>query len=216
MFRPNRIGDHDVLDLSAADFLLPQTNAENLASLGTTVLHNVQTDSAVLGDPVTTINFSTGDAALAWVIGTRKSWSFGRFVTGAVLNNRSMMYSYKANVMMKLSANASQSTLNLHTGIANATSVTVDKTAAVNPMDTMSLLKVGFQANGGLIYYLNARGTFLNTIQNGGASGLFDTNPLGLWFSFTNYATSVNILHCRGSISLYRYSQDLDTFDPTR
>lgn len=216
MFRPNRIGNHSVIDISAADFILPQSDAENLASLGTINAHQVQTDTATLGDPVSTINFNSGDTAKAWSLTANKSWSFGRFITGASLNNRSMMISYAAHVEAIFADAANDIDMTLNIGVANATSVTVDKTTTVNLMDTRKVLFNGYTFNGGRRMGIQIEGTFINSIFNGGSSGDFDTNPMGLWFSLVNFGTVEVITHIHGSLTLYRYSTDIDTFDPTR
>lgn len=217
MFRPNRIGDHPIVDVSAADFTLPQSDAENLASLGTMVLHQVQTDTATLGDPVSCVNFNTGDGLKTWSISSLKSWSFGRFITGAALNNREMMISYSLNATLTLAAVSPEIKLQACIGVANATSVTVDKTAQVNLMDTRVILGMDLSQSE-LTKSISVKGTIVNSLFNGGASGEYDTNPIGLWLAVVNTkssgAAAIKVLS--GSLSLYRYSVDIDTFDPTR
>lgn len=217
MFRPNRIGDHKVADLSAADFALDASTANFAASVGTLSAHQVQAHTATLGDPIATVNFDTVDVTSAWALITLKSYSFGVFVTGAALNDRAMMLAYSLNASLKITTTSTAFELSANMGIANATSVTVDKTAATNLMDTRCILKVKTVESASSNYSINAQGTVLNSLFNGGASGVFDTNPLGLWLSIVNTGTStITLSHLQGSMSLYRYSRDIDTFDPNR
>jgi len=218
MFRPNRIGNPLITDISATDFLLDQSTAENLASLGTLSVPDVQTDTATLNDPVSCVNFNTGAGHVSWAIGGLTSWSFGRFLSGVKPNDADMVYAYAANVVVTISNNQSQFAISLYAGRANASTITVDKTASVNPIDEMACLYTSKSEGAHAIEMLNAQGTFIDSLHNGGASGVFDENPIGLFFSVENWGPSgsVNILAVKGSLSFYRYSQDLKTFDPTR
>lgn len=215
MHRPNRIGNHHIADISATDFFIPASGAEFTASEGGMVTHQVQTDTAVLGDPITTVNFNTGDASPAWPLATRKTWSFGRFVTGLAINERDVLFNYSCNVIVGFAAGTTCN-LALFAGMHNTTVVTVDPTTKVNLIDESVMLAAGENA-GQAQLALTAKGTFLNTIFNGGKAGEFDTNPIGLYFTILNSLTSTQtIRYLQGSLSFYRYSKDIDTFDPTR
>lgn len=218
MHRPNRIGDHHIADLSADDFVLDQTPTNFTTSLGTWTLPQVQTDTATLGDPISTVDFNTGDVQDAWVLAALKSWSFGRFISGAAVNEREVMIAWSINAAVRILANTRNVHLGLFAGMANATSVTVDKTAQVNLMDTMTMLAGPVNVESDEVITLNESGTFINSVFNGGASGAYDTNPLGIWMQATNLHASVNVTigSVIGSLSIYRYTRDVDTFDPTR
>lgn len=217
MFRPNRIGDHPLTDVSAANLVLPQTDANFAASLGTLQLHQVQTDSALTPEQVTCVNFNTGDAAVTYTITPLKTWSFGRFVSGNVLNDRPVMFSFDYEIIMRIAAVDPLFAIMAYIGYANANLVTVDITTTVNLMDTKVLLGSDDGMNSAQLRRLSGKGTIVNTLFNGGASGEFDTNPIGIWLACTSFSGSnVSIKHINGSISLYRYSKDIDTFDPTR
>lgn len=216
MFRLNRIGDHHVADLSADEFVFDPSAANFVTSLGTIEQHFVQTDSAVLGDPVRTMNMNTADTIRSYVIAGSKTHCFGIFVSGASLNERSMMLGYSGAIMVKTNPAANALVVNANMGMAKAATVTVDKTAQTNEMDTKMLLGTAVNPQNNVYHYLKVRGTVINTVLNGGASGLFDTNPLGFWFSFLSIGAGSTIITMQASMSLYRYTQDLDTFDPNR
>lgn len=217
MHRPNRIGDYLIADLSAANFTNVQSAANFAASVGTMTAHQVQTDTATLGDPISTVNFDTGDANKAFILGALESYAFGRFITGAALNDREMMIGYHCDIMVTTADLVDRMSLTLNAGIHNASSVTVDITTTVNLMDTRAIIGVGL-TQGTRLIRLCASGQLVNSLFNGGASGIYDTNPLGIWWALNNTLSSgpITIQHWEGSLSIYRYSRDLDTFDPNR
>lgn len=216
MFRPNRIGDHQVCDLSAPDFVINPSAAEFVASLGDIQTYHVQTDTAALGDPISCVNAGTKELTTSLVIAANKSYSFGRFISGAALNNRAMMIGYSIKAYCFGTGVPSKFAMSAYAGIANAASVTVDDTAQTNLMDTACLLESRAMGSNLEFYYdLDIQGTIVNTLFNGGASGAFDTNPLGIWVALQSLGTTT-LKGIRISISIYRYSEDVDTFDPTR
>lgn len=218
MHRLDRIGEHHIADLSADDHVLLQTPTNFTTSLGTLTLPQVQTDTAVVSDKVSTVNFNSGDAQKTWPLTALLSWSFGRFISGSPINDREVMIGYSLKAVVRAAAVNRAITLKLFAGMANADSVTVDITAQTNLMDTMCLLGVQNNVDNVDMSVINIKGTFLNTLFNGGASGDYDTNPLGIWLQVSNLqsSTTINIHSIIGSLSIYRYSQDIDTFDPTR
>lgn len=219
MHRLNRIGEHHIADLSAPDFVLDQTIANFTASLGTLSLPQVQTDTNLVSELISTVNFNSADVQRTWPLTALASWSFGRFINAAPINDREVMIGYSVNAIVRQASVSRNITLSVHAGIANDTVVTVDKTAAVNLMDTMCLLQTnGDGVDNNDIQFIQAKGTLVNSTFNGGASGAYDTNPLGVWVQVSNLqsTTTINIHSIMGSISLYRYSKDVDTFDPTR
>ncbi len=217
MFRPNRIGHHQVIDISSADFALDQTAANFLASEGTISAHQVQAHSTAVPLVASAVHFDTVDVHAAWNLTAKKSWSFGIFVSGVALNDKPMMLSYAATVYIHLNSGLDEVATELNIGSANASTVTVDKTTTTNLMRTKCLLAVSM-LDPSKIWKLTASGTLINTIVDGGASGLFDENPIGLWFAIVNHeaATTADVRSVIGSMSLYRYSEDIDTFDPNR
>lgn len=216
MHRLNRVGEHIIQDVSSDDFLLDASTAEMAASLGTPNLPQVQTDTTVVGDKVSCVKFNTGDAALVWTMTALTSYSFGRFVNGASINGREVMIGYTANLAVVFASGLSAGSVVLKAGIHNTTAVTVDKTAQTNLIDTQVMLAQADQQIGSRIHVLQAKGTLVNTIFDGGKAGEYDTNPLGIFFQVTNYGGSNAIQFFNGSLSIYRYSSDIDTFDPTR
>ncbi len=214
MFRPNRIGDHQIMDTSAAGFVIDPSDAEFVVSLSARDNMFVQTDETTLQEEASMVDFDTGSADVNYVInGT--TYSFGTFVAGLAINDRPMMYNWSVKALALITTSSSSVEISAWIGRAAAATITVDDTAQTNNMRTAVLLASYSELSAGLLR-LSAQGTVIDTILNGGLGGVFDTDPVGLWVSITSHIGSKVLSHLHGSISLYRYSQDIDTFDPTR
>lgn len=216
MFRPNRIGDHAVIDTSAAGFVIASSTANFVTNLGDREDFFVQTDEVTLQDEVSMVDFDTGKGDVDYVLGDQKSWSFGTFVNGLMLNDRPMMYSYDLSVYCITSSGTGALSIGAYIGRLAADTPVVDITAQTNNMRTSRLLGVYCAGGSVSAHCLTVRGTVIDTIENGGLGGVFDTDPVGLFFALLGHGTAPSIHHLYGSMSLYRYAKDLDPFDPNR
>lgn len=215
MHRPNRIGEYPILDTSAAGWVINPSDAEFVVSLGDRADYFVQTNETSTQTDVSMVSFDTGKSAINFVIAAEKSFSFGTFVNGVMLNDRPMMYVYDINVEINVAAGTGELALLAFIGRAIAGTIAVDDTAQTNQMREHRMIGAG--ADGANVSRtLSIRGTVIDTILDGGNAGVFREEPLGLWFSIISGAGSQTVEAIQGAMSFYRYSADIDTFDPTR
>ena len=217
MFRPNRIGSHPLSDLSSSDHEIATTDGQFTSTVGTINAHQVQTDSAFYGDPAFMVNVRSANTPVTFSLAAGKSWCFGRAVSGIAPNDRETLFNVSGELRVFGATNTDIS-LGFHLGRANASAPSVDATTAVNLIDNrlrVPVIEIPRTAN---ICGFSTKCTVVDTIFNGGAAGVYDSFPIFAYYSITNYnASSAFVIKgIDSSLSIYKYTEDIDSFDPNR
>lgn len=203
--------------VSTADNVVKNAvSAANFAATAGATLSTraVQVDIATLLDPVSSVS---------WFLNTEPSfavgdvWSAGRFVPGTHEPEnvgKPMMYSITGYCEAIFSAAPDSFSLMCEVGKLNTGSVTVDHTTAVNAVDQPHPLPVDVVQNGNS---LTAKVDCDVVDGLFGSAAAFDDQPFGaFWTLLNDGAAAVTLDLLIFSMSIYRYSQDVDTFDPPR
>lgn len=214
MHRPNRIGSHHIVDLSS-DIDTGLISAANWpTTLGTTPVYQVQTESAVVGEKAACLNWQL-DPTATYVTAAGKSFAIGRFISGEHRGDLPMIYTVSGSAIIGLNGGVSDRIPAFRMGRLDSGSVTVDHTAAVNQVTNSYELPSWKYAEANH-WHIDCQHTVVDGLFQGDASA-YSSQPVAFFLGFDNEASgAINIEFLKLSLSIFRWSGSLDTFDPTR
>lgn len=213
MHRPNRIGNHQLVDPSVTYVDLNITSVANVDRAQPDFA--VQTDSAVVTDQHS-VMYHKPDAN-TWTIPGDHTLAFGRFVPGFDPSHESPhLINVKASFMFwGATALGSNFVAGMYAGLLTSGSPSVDYTSVVNNVTGgVSLCHSSLvRAASGIEFCVD------ETLCVGDFSvgGSFDTQPVAIFFGLTNFAAgSFDVTNMQASLSVYRWAKDQVILDPTK
>ena len=172
----------------------------------------VQTDRATLLDPVSSVSMALNTAP---TIQANSTFAFGRFVSGVKQNDLPMHYHVSGYCRALFSGTPTNIGLGFYIGRLDSGSVAQDYTAQVNLVSHPIALPLQCDEIAGNSLKCSVNCNVLDGLYDGGASA-FTAQPFGVFMGLQNDATGLALNFLKMSLSVYRYSEDIDSFDPSR
>ena len=214
MFRPNRIGEHMLVDLQASATKNPITSANFTNVVGVPTVFDVQTDLATLQSPGSFTNLYVNVSG-NWSLGFGESFAWGRFVDGTHENGLPIQYTVVGYMEAEVNRSLEGVSVALNIGELDSGSVSVDYNAQVNKVTNAVPLPCAIRKGDQSFSAYGAVNCVDGLFDGNGTS--FSTQPVGAFWSIVNDdGVAVIIEYMRMSVSIYKYVGDIDTFDPTR
>ena len=214
MFRVNRIGDHSLVDLVAGAVKNPITSANFANVVGTPTVFHVQTDRSTLISPGSFTNLFVNISG-NYTMNFGESFAWGRFVDGTHLNDREVQYSIVGAAEVLGNRSTEGVSLSCNIGELDSGSVSQDYTTQVNTVTNAVLLPADIKRNDQIIQGRVACSA-IDGLFEGGTTA-FSTQPIGAFWGLVNDDSADFIIeYMRMTLSIYRYVEDIDTFDPSR
>ena len=214
MFIPNRVGEHVLAEIAADNLINPITAANFGLTVGTTLVHQVQTRTANLNDPVHSDAMrSTED----WTINGGESFAYGVFIDGShSFEGAEQLYLASAAASFQFATEPGSVSVTLQLGRLDAGSVTVNHAAQVNAVSHSIILPAKIHKSNQAVH-----ASFQGAIVDGKFNTLqdFTAQPLGLYWCIHNElggGGSEVVNSCHMAMSLYSYKEIVTTFDPLR
>lgn len=219
MYRPNRIGPYGIFDL---DFSQPAWPSEWL-STGTN-FDNVDNSVASLPAPHFHVSTVRDDyQQLYWNKQSSQSCSlaasnqiaFGASISGVHENDKPMLYTGSVDVSVTVSETTPYLSGQVFCGKLASATVDVSRVAANNGINTMTLLPCRYYSSQRGMLRFGWEGSFIKADYAANGFGSF---PVVLGVSLKNMsgANAVTFLDIQVACHLFRYSKDVDTFEPNR
>lgn len=203
-------------DCSTVEFEIPSDVAQFTAAAATSPEHRVQTDLATVKERHAV--HIRDNQLVNWTLAQDREWSFGRFIPGD--NQRPKIVNVKGFIEVYAGVNQPIQ-LRAMIGRLTVATPTVDFTGQVNLTDNAVPLPLTWY-NGDLAFKSASvdctvvEGTF---DTSDGENGIFETNPLAIFWAIENRDATVALIHLRASLSIYSYEGRLgaiNTVDPGR
>ena len=214
MHRPNRIGNHQLVDTSVAQLEIPILNANfgtPLAPARPTMA--VQTDFATVQERHA-VSFRKDDSE-TWALGATENFSFGRFIPGDLADLDIGRIINIAGTLAIVSNQVHQ-TVDMYIGRLISGSPSVDYTAQVNLVEARYKIPAQSRILDGDVQQVDVQTTIVNGLFNGGATDYSD-QPLAVFWNVSNYGGSDYTLEdYRGSLSIFSWEEDIKTLDAVR
>lgn len=212
MFTPNRIGEHFLCEV-AADRIGNLWGADASAITGNALVHQVQTRSGTLNDPVSTDVYVQSNNVL---ISAGENISYGRFIDGThSYEEGDQQYLVCGALSARFDNSAPGVNIKPYIGrLDTAGPVATNFTGVINPITHGIPLPCNGSDNGSTI----ERDFALCVIDGKYSTAVpFQTNPIAAyWNMHYDSGADLNLLYLRLSIGIYNYKKPLDRFDPLR
>ena len=212
MFRPNRIGEHMLIDTHASEFELPILTADFATT--TTFWPNVgvQIDSALLRDR--SFVQIRKPSAQTWSLNNNEGLAFGRFMSGE--HEKDLPVQINVAGSLRVQASAAGLQCDMFMGRLSSATPVVDHTALVNTMSSVVSIPANCRHYSDDVYHTDVQRSVINGLFNGGVS-VFDTDPIGVFWMIYNFTgAAVTIERMKASLSHFKYTSDVDHEDPSR
>lgn len=208
MYRLDRIGPWPVLDVDLAEFVWPtewNVNFDNVDSGYASIKPHFR--SATVRDDFEQLHVMEGSVALA----ANQGMTFAIAINGEAENDLPMMYSYHASLCWVMSAPASwQAQIGI--GRLDSASVDVNRAATNNNIANPYFLHSDGSDTGSAGVRHEGQ-VILSDVEADG----YGTNPICLFARMVNGENTVmDVGDLCLSLSMFRYTADYDTFDPSR
>ncbi len=206
MYRPNRIGPWPLVDVDASPVLVTKTNLD--LTNNALPVPKLWCPDAVVNEVTRAANFDMTNQA--WAPGANASGGFGIQVNGAAnIDERNTMFAYHFACHFEQNDDSPQMMGIIGRVDAAAQVVTVTNNTVL-PNDSHVAAST---ANGA--YSISGRGCFI--VGDFVPSGTEGTLAYVLGLLYWNPTGGAHQLDSfKASLSLYRYSTDLNVFDPNR
>ncbi|AJK28268.1 hypothetical protein [Eel River basin pequenovirus] len=218
MHRPNRVGEHMLIDLESNEVEYNITTANFTTLAAAFPDQTVVTDVSTVAEEFA-FSFNKVDGQ-TWTLGAGESINIGRFLDGDFLRRQTGPDSaFQINVAGSIGFRSSGGeVLTVDPIIArrSGSTVTASFSTVQNAMINNHKIPACARSSDGNIIHCDVAASVIAGLFNGAAAA-FGSNPIGVFWSIQNVGTSnANIQNLRGSLSAWMYYKPLNTFEPER